>query len=217
MTGARVAGPADRAEIADLRTRVFVQEQGVPPEIERDALDAAAVHVLARDDAGRVVATGRLVVRDGRAVIGRMAVDAAARGRGHGAAVLDELHGQAVLRGLPEAELHAQVSARGFYERAGYAAVGGVYEEAGIAHVTMRRRLPVLRPAAAAETAGLLGSAVPADRWWVLVDGTPLAAVAALRGALTGLGVAAGGEEWGRRLACAVVDGVLPATPPRPA
>jgi predicted GNAT family N-acyltransferase len=30
------------------------------------------------------------------------------------------------------------VTARGFYERAGYVAVGGEYEEAGIAHVTMR-------------------------------------------------------------------------------
>jgi predicted GNAT family N-acyltransferase len=38
-------------------------------------------------------------------------------------------------------ELHAQLSARRFYERAGYTAVGGVYEEAGIVHVTMRRPL----------------------------------------------------------------------------
>ena len=115
MTGPRawVATAADRAEVAALRTRVFVEEQGVPPEVERD----------------------------GRAVIGRMAVDAAARGGGYGAAVLDVLHRQAVLRGLTEVELHAQVTARGFYERAGYTAVGGEYEEAGIVHVTMRRAL----------------------------------------------------------------------------
>jgi predicted GNAT family N-acyltransferase len=135
------ATAADWPEVVALRTRVFVEEQGVPAEIERDALDATAVHAVARDECGAVVATGRLLVRDGRAVIGRMAVDASARGRGYGAAVLAELHRQAVLRGLPEAELHAQVTARGFYERAGYTAVGGVYEEAGIAHVTMRRDL----------------------------------------------------------------------------
>jgi predicted GNAT family N-acyltransferase len=127
--------------VAALRTRVFVEEQGVPAEIEQDAHDATAVHALAEDDEGRVVATGRLLVRDGRAVIGRMAVDAAARGRGYGAAVLAELHRQAVALGLTEVELHAQLPARGFYERAGYAAVGDVYEEAGIAHVTMRRAL----------------------------------------------------------------------------
>jgi predicted GNAT family N-acyltransferase len=138
---ARVATPADWPEVAALRTRVFVEEQGVPPEVERDAADATAVHVLSRDAAGRVVATGRLVVRDGRAVIGRMAAHPDVRGRGHGAAVLAELHRQAQLLGLPGTELHAQVGARGFYERAGYAAVGEEYEEAGIRHVTMRRPL----------------------------------------------------------------------------
>ncbi|MGY1706929.1 GNAT family N-acetyltransferase [Geodermatophilus sp. SYSU D00697] len=139
---ARVATAEDWPEVVALRTRVFVEEQGVPAEIEQDALDAAAVHALVRDDAGSVVATGRLLARGGRAVIGRMAVDAAARGRGYGAAVLAELHRQAVLRGLPEVELHAQVSARGFYERAGYTPVGDEYVEAGIVHVTMRRALP---------------------------------------------------------------------------
>jgi predicted GNAT family N-acyltransferase len=139
---ALVATPADWPEVAALRTRVFVEEQGVPPEVERDAADATAVHVLSRDAAGRLVATGRLVVRDGRAVIGRMAAHPDVRGRGHGAAVLAELHRQAQLLGLPGTELHAQVGARGFYERAGYAAVGEEYEEAGIRHVTMRRTVP---------------------------------------------------------------------------
>jgi predicted GNAT family N-acyltransferase len=138
---AEVAGPADWPEVAALRTRVFVEEQGVPPEIERDDADATAVHAVSRDDDGRVVATGRLLERDGTALIGRMAADPAVRGRGHGAAVLAELHRQAALRGHRQVELHAQVSARGFYERAGYTVVGEEYEEAGIAHVTMRRPL----------------------------------------------------------------------------
>jgi predicted GNAT family N-acyltransferase len=140
---ASVATAAEWPEVAAVRFRVFVEEQGVPTEIEQDAADAGAVHVLSRDPAGRVVATGRLLLRaGGTAGIGRMATDATARGRGHAAAVLGELHRQAVLRGAAEVELHAQLTARGFYERAGYSAVGSEYEEAGIAHVTMRRRLP---------------------------------------------------------------------------
>jgi predicted GNAT family N-acyltransferase len=141
---AAVATAADWPEVADLRHRVFVVEQGVPAELERDDADATAVHALSRDDAGRVLATGRLLpdaAGPGRAVIGRMAADPAARGRGHGAAVLAVLHREAAARGQAEVELHAQVTARGFYERAGYAPVGGEYEEAGIRHVTMRRRL----------------------------------------------------------------------------
>jgi predicted GNAT family N-acyltransferase len=147
MTGpgqAAVATAADWPEVTALRHRVFVLEQGVPEEIERDDADATAVHALSRDDAGRVLATGRLLLDaagPGRAVIGRMAADAAARGRGHGAAVLAVLHREATARGQSEVELHAQVTARGFYERAGYTAVGEEYEEAGIAHVTMVRML----------------------------------------------------------------------------
>jgi predicted GNAT family N-acyltransferase len=142
VTGASacVATPEDWPEVVALRTRVFVGEQGVPPEIEQDDRDATAVHVLARD-AGRVVATGRLLLpEDGgtTASLGRMAADASVRGRGFGAVVLAELHRQAALRGATAVELHAQVTARGFYERAGYTAVGEEYLEAGIAHVTMR-------------------------------------------------------------------------------
>jgi predicted GNAT family N-acyltransferase len=142
---ASVSTPADWPELVALRTRVFVEEQGVPPEIEQDERDATAVHALSRglsgELAGRVVATGRLLVDGWTATIGRMAADASVRGRGHGAAVLAELHRQAALRGVREITLHAQVTARRFYERAGYTAVGEVYEEAGIAHLTMRRRL----------------------------------------------------------------------------
>jgi predicted GNAT family N-acyltransferase len=138
---ARAATPADWPEVVALRTRVFVGEQGVPPEIEQDERDATAVHAVGLDPAGRVVATGRLLLpADGSATagIGRMAADASVRGLGYGAAVLAELHRQAVAHGAAEVELHAQVSARGFYERAGYTAVGEEYLEAGIAHVTMR-------------------------------------------------------------------------------
>jgi predicted GNAT family N-acyltransferase len=141
---AAVAGPADHRALSELRTRVFVDEQGVPPEIEQDDADAGAVHVISRADDGRVVATGRLLLAPGSrtATIGRMATDASVRGGGHGSAVLTELHRQAASRGISEVELHAQLSARGFYERAGYVAVGSPYLEAGIAHITMRRLLP---------------------------------------------------------------------------
>ena len=79
---ATVATAADWPEVVALRTRVFVEEQGVPPEVEQDDADAAALHAVARDATGRVVATGRLLERGRRAAIGRMAVEAGARGGG---------------------------------------------------------------------------------------------------------------------------------------
>ena len=142
LPAARLATPADWPEVSALRTRVFVHEQGVPAELELDDRDATAVHALSRDDAGRVVATGRLLpdaAGPGTAIVGRMAADAAARGQGHGSAVLAVLESEAAARGQRAVELHAQVTARGFYDRAGYAAVGEEYEEAGITHVTMTK------------------------------------------------------------------------------
>lgn len=149
----RLAGPADLAAVFALRHQVFVIGQDVPAELERDGLDAGADHAVAVLE-GRTVGTGRLI--DGRtdsagqlvpgtagavATIGRMAVAAPARGSGVGRAVLDLLVARAAERGLPVVELHAQLHAREFYERAGFAASGTVYLEAGIEHVGMRRAL----------------------------------------------------------------------------
>lgn len=123
-----------------LREEVFVREQGVPAELERDPLDATAVHLVAAR-AGSVMACCRLVAAGEAVRLGRMAVAAAERGRGVGAALLAYAHAVARGGGATIVELHAQMAARGFYARAGYEAVGGPFQEAGIAHVAMRRSL----------------------------------------------------------------------------
>lgn len=133
----RLAAPDDVPAVFALRHEVFVVGQGVPEELERDELDAVSSHALALVD-GQVVGTGRLLP-DG--TIGRMAVASSARRSGIGAAVLARLEERAVESGLASVELHAQVHARGFYERAGYVAFGEVYLEAGIEHVSMRKAL----------------------------------------------------------------------------
>ena len=43
--------------------------------------------------------------------------------------------------GWQQVELHAQVDATGFYDRAGYRRTGDLYLEAGIDHVTMVKDL----------------------------------------------------------------------------
>ena len=124
------------ARVMPVRTEVFIVEQGVPEEIERDAFDAVCRHAIACDAEGRVVATGRLLP-DGH--IGRMAVLRAARGAGVGGAVLQALIAEAARRGLPEVALNAQTHALAFYLRHGFEAVGEVFMEAGIPHRAMRR------------------------------------------------------------------------------
>ena len=124
-------------ELALVRRRVFIEEQGVSEALEWDEWDAVSLHALVRDG-GEPVATGRLLP-DGR--IGRMAVLSAWRGRGMGAAVLGRLLEAARARGAAEVVLSAQVHALPFYSRAGFVAEGPEYDDAGIAHRTMRLRL----------------------------------------------------------------------------
>jgi predicted GNAT family N-acyltransferase len=133
----RLATDADMPSVFALRHEVFVLGQDVPEDLERDELDAVSDHAVAvLEDA--VVGTGRLLP-DG--TIGRMAVRDSARGQGVGAAVLSLLEQRARDRGLPAVELHAQVHATGFYDRAGYVPLSEVYLEAGIEHQSMRKEL----------------------------------------------------------------------------
>ncbi|WP_405487044.1 GNAT family N-acetyltransferase [Nocardia sp. NBC_00511] len=130
-------------ELADayaVRMRVFVDEQGVPAEIEIDELDEIADHFLARLD-GAPVGAGRLLVRDEVGVLGRLAVLEQTRGTGLGAALVRAIEERSRARGLRAVELHSQTQARGFYEKLGYEAYGEIGMDAGIPHIWMRREL----------------------------------------------------------------------------
>jgi YbgC/YbaW family acyl-CoA thioester hydrolase len=129
-------------EAQAIRTAVFVEEQKVPLALERDAADLGAVHALARNRLGMAVGTGRLLAGEGPghpARIGRMAVSRGLRGANIGRQLLEALMAAAGRRGDAEVMLHAQVSAIGFYSRAGFVPHGEPFEEAGIGHLEMRR------------------------------------------------------------------------------
>jgi len=134
---------AAQAEAQRIRFAVFVEEQGVPAELEMDDQDAHCLHALAywpdADAAdGRAIGTGRLLP-DGH--IGRMAVLKDWRRRGAGRALLRALIDAARRRGDREVMLSAQVHALDFYRAEGFRPEGAEYEEAGIAHQAMRMKL----------------------------------------------------------------------------
>lgn len=124
--------------LVPLRREVFIVEQGVPEALEWDEYDAVSVHALALIE-GEAVGCGRLLP-DGH--IGRMAVRKAFRRQGVGRALLDSLVTTAIGRGLSLLQLHAQTHAQGFYAQAGFVAEGAEFDEAGIPHRRMVRRLP---------------------------------------------------------------------------
>jgi len=124
----------DREALQHVRFTVFVDEQQVPAEIEIDEHDPGCYHVLAEDEVGTPIGTGRLL-DDGH--IGRMAVLQAWRGRGVGSALLMHLKNEARRRGFKRAILSSQVHAMAFYARHGFQAYGAVYLDAGIDHRDM--------------------------------------------------------------------------------
>ncbi len=153
-----IHGPGDLQSAFAIREIAFIEEQRIAPEVERDAADEGAFHVLAYEH-GHAVGTGRLVMlpappegevgRWGR--IGRIAVMQSSRGKGLGHQILGALEAEAGQRGLDGVLLHAQVWLRGFYEKAGYVAVGESFEEAGLPHIRMAKALDALRPCAVPE------------------------------------------------------------------
>ncbi len=121
-----------------VRKAVFVEEQGIPAELEWDANDVNCLHAVAYSAAGEPVGTGRLLP-DGH--VGRMAVLSAVRGHGVGAEILRNLMAQAKSRGDGIVMLNAQQSAEPFYRKEGFVRVGEIFEEAGIPHVAMQKSL----------------------------------------------------------------------------
>ncbi|MCX0243366.1 GNAT family N-acetyltransferase [Streptomyces drozdowiczii] len=146
-----VADEQDRAACFQVRKEVFVGEQNVPEELEYDAHDADALHVIAIAADGTALGTGRLLHGPAAAShtggdpavgsLGRLAVSKEARGLGVGAALVRAIEDAARSHGLTAVDLHAQTHALGFYERLGYEPYGPEFMDAGIPHRAMRRTI----------------------------------------------------------------------------
>ena len=139
----RIAGPDDLEAAFAIRRQVFIDEQGVAPDLEWDGQDDTAVHAVAVLEDGETIGTGRFV-RAGEpdAVrIGRMAVLPEHRRLGVGTTILRALEEEAAARGARRALLHAQTYAAAFYTGLGYRKEGETFEEAGIEHIAMWKDL----------------------------------------------------------------------------
>ncbi len=139
----RFASSAEDRELAyALRRDVFETEQDVPRPLDRDTHDHNANHVVAIDDQGRCVGTGRLVRLDARtSQIGRMAVAASHRRHGVGDKVIEMLERLAVLRGIGDIICHVQLPAIAFFQHRGYVREGEEFLAEGVPHVVMRKKL----------------------------------------------------------------------------
>src|SRR5438309_8893993 len=110
MITIRAANTArDIEECFRIREEVFIVEQSVPVELERDEDDSEALHFIALVD-GRSVGTARVLLRDnGRsAKIGRVAVCRSNRGLGIGKLLIAAVEASPDLRDVDNFLLDAQ-------------------------------------------------------------------------------------------------------------
>jgi predicted GNAT family N-acyltransferase len=120
-----------------LRREVFVWEQKVPEADEHDADDLTATHFVAIAE-GEVVGTLRLIERPEHIKIGRVAVHQAFRGQGIARQMMRAAMDHARTQGRERFYLTAQTDKIGLYEKLGFIAFGGEFQDGGMPHRAMR-------------------------------------------------------------------------------
>lgn len=132
----------DYEKMVALRNAVLRVPLGRVLSAEELARDEHYTHLAAFDDNGDAVGTVLLSGESATQVRTRqVAVRADMQGKGLGAKLMAYAETEAIARGFREVILHARGTAVVFYERIGYASEGDYFEEAGIPHVFMRKKL----------------------------------------------------------------------------
>jgi len=120
----------------EIRTKVFVEEQHVPEEIEYDEYEAECHHYLMIiGDAA--IATCRWRHTPKGVKLERFAVLEAWRGKGYGNLLVEHVLSEVTAPGKP-VYLHAQEAVIPFYYNLGFRAYGDVFIEADIRHFLMK-------------------------------------------------------------------------------
>ncbi|MCY7276951.1 MAG: GNAT family N-acetyltransferase [Phormidesmis sp. CAN_BIN44] len=136
--------PDDWEPIRTIRIAVFQQEQGIDETLEFDGKDDEAVQFLAYlDDCP--VGTARIrFVNQSTAKIERLAVLSDARKQGVGQQIMKAAIGFLSKKDISEIRIHAQEAVKEFYQALGFEVEGDRFQEAGIPHLKMSKRLGLI-------------------------------------------------------------------------
>lgn len=135
-----VGTPEEKEQAYSVRTTVFVDEQHVPPDVEIDAFDKEAIHLIGYED-DLPIAASRVRFVDSYGKLERICVLKDQRGKFHGSDMIQAMEDIIRNEGYTKAKLNAQTHAVDFYQRLGYDVVSGEFMDAGIPHVTMTKKL----------------------------------------------------------------------------
>ena len=137
-----VSSPEEEALARTIRQQIFVDEQGIPADVEEDGLNESAVHVLLSVE-NKAIGTARMCLTDNNeGEIARVAIIAEFRGQGYAGLLLEELELFAVRKKLKRVFLHPHHYLERFYSARGYELISGETTSAG-EHllITMEKKL----------------------------------------------------------------------------
>ena len=111
----------------EIRTEVFIREQGIPRELDLDDEEEQSIHLLAITSGVNpiFVGTGRLTVRGETGIVSRIAVMERYRSQGIGKLILLEIETIARRKGLRKLTLTPHSYLEDFYTSIGYKKMDG--------------------------------------------------------------------------------------------
>jgi len=131
----------DFPAIQGIRKSVFQEEQGVDPDLDFDGEDETCDQLIASLDK-EYVGTARIrYLNQTTAKIERLAVLPIARGYGVGKKIMEKALEIIDSKNIPEVVIHAQEYIKVLYQQLGFQQEGEVFEEGGIRHMKMRKKV----------------------------------------------------------------------------
>ena len=125
-----------------IRDHVLRKPLGMRLEDEDLSREGDYLHLVAVDEdrvVGCVVLVPNSETKEGR--LKQMATLEPYRGRGYGKTLVLQLEKHAKRMGLNQVVLHARHHATGFYEKLGYTISSEVFQEVGMDHYEMRKKI----------------------------------------------------------------------------
>jgi predicted GNAT family N-acyltransferase len=134
-------GSSEYRAVLDWRDRILRRPLGLILSEEDTAGEEIQRHfVLRKED--EILAGVIAVPQESETVrLRQMWVRSEAAGKGHGRSLLTGIERIFREQGFLLIQLNARLSVRGFYEKCGYTAEGDEFEEVGIPHLRMTRRI----------------------------------------------------------------------------
>lgn len=142
----------DLTEAMEIRRRVYVEELGIPQEMEFDELDSQAIHVIVYEEVPdwndhglssedkKPVATGRITYDGSVCEIGHVAVLKEYRGMKYGDFTVRMLLNKAFTSGIPIVTVNSKDENVDFYQKIGFQGTGESFSILGNKYCKMEIR-----------------------------------------------------------------------------